>query len=210
MIDKLRQRPKWTRITAKLLQISYSCEANNLQAISGRPVLSNRLGRVEDFVELFRICSRPDNGFNPFHVIRVAFSRLSLGDRPTAPTKLFDHALRKEYSRLTEGWGDQLRSRVLHEWRAAKLNLEELADSLDCSLDQAALIANDSGAIPPLFTLAVMHTERREMPRGLKDESLRCFCLCPSAYIKAEADTGFKIPTSIRKYAKVANWAGEA
>lgn len=191
----------WRSRIEFLVRRSYVAEHRNLDIMSGRSSWYQCRTDDQAFSVLVDKCLRVN--CNPFHVVRVAFSIKQIGDYPPVPSKVFDSDMIKQYRELSEGWRTELPDRLLHEWQAAKFTVEEISETIGCTIKEAGQIAFEERRLPVMFCHALFDSYRIRLPSGTRDEALRNYCLSPSAHARAASSVGFMIPRRISKYGKI-------
>ena len=199
---------KQKSLLASILRQCFVAEMLHTNTLAGREVNTPKSLSIDPFMDFLRTCCAQK--LNPFHVMRVEFNKLNVGDSPPTTRSLFNPGMRPAYRQLTMGWNAELPSRLLHEWRAAHFSLEELQESLGCQFEQACKIAYADCRLPIVFVHAIFYTFDLPLPKGTFAEALRLYAQSPVAYVKAAADVGLALPRKLTKYGPIIKTVGQA
>lgn len=191
-----------------LLRRSYVSKLRFLDAISSRRSTYCVNPDDPNFLRLLKTCRR--YRLNPFHVIQVAFEQKQLGDFAPYPSQLYDPDLDVQYKEESTAWNSYLATTLSHRWRAYRTTLDCLADSLGCTVTEAAVHLGGDRSISDIFTWAIHSTFGVKPPFGLRDGSIQEYCLSPVAYAKAAGTVGLQLPLRLVRYGQIAKEIGNA
>ena len=191
---------------AELLRCCFAAEMKHTNRLAGREVASANKLTLTPFSQFLNTCLR--QSLNPFHVMRVEFNRLNIGDSPPSVKSLYNPGMRGDYRQLTIAWSEELPGRLRHEWIAVHFCVQELSETLDCPFQVAAKIALADGRLPIVLAHAIFHTFDQPIPKGSFGEALKTYAQSPAAHAKAAASIGLEIPRSLTKYGPVIKAVG--